>query len=431
MIGTHTVVAFDPSATGDSVDVSCLVDEVAINHGRDSASGQPTASSATIDFTVGPDAPLPALVDIGAVVVVETTVNGDTFVRFVGRVTDLTLAWDDAGQDTPNAGVGQIVAVSMLADLARRVVGDTPFPQELDGARIGRVANAAGEPIAPASLDPGTVQILARDIDAQPALDVMQEVAEQSGGIVWQTRAGEVRYADAEHRRGVMPSLLVDSCDVLVTPQWVRNLEGLVNEVSIGYGVAPEGGEQPRYVASVPESVTRYGRYDYSFTTELAALADAQAMGQLVLVRNASPVWILTALPVDLDGLDAAHTAQVLGLEMHALMQITGFPVIGSTPTIGNLWVEGWRERLAYGVHEIELAVSGYCRTAPPPRWNDLDPAWTWDTISPALTWDGAVCLGPMPPRYDIWDGVPASVRWDDIAPSVTWDTYSPALVEG
>ena len=40
---------------------------------------------------------------------------------------------------TPNAGVAQVVAVSVLADYSRRVIGDTPFPQELDGARVARM----------------------------------------------------------------------------------------------------------------------------------------------------------------------------------------------------------------------------------------------------------------------------------------------------
>ena len=35
-----------------------------------------------------------------------------------------------------------------------------------------------------------------------------------------------------------------------------------MNKVSIGYGIAPEGGEQPRYVADRPDSVTRYGRHE-------------------------------------------------------------------------------------------------------------------------------------------------------------------------
>lgn len=410
-------------STGASADITCLIDELAIVHGREEPTGQPSASAATIDFTTTPAAPLPALVDIGAVIVVSTTTATGESVRFTGRVTDISLAWDDAGSETPDAGVGQLVAVSLLADLARRVVGDVPWPQEIDGTRVQRIATAAGEPLDPAWSDPGTVQIVPRDVDSQAALDLMHGVADSAGGIVWQTRGSELRYADSEHRRGAAPGLILDACDVLVTPTWMRNLAGLVNDISIGYGVAPEGGEQPRYLATDAASVTKYGRYEYSVATELAALADATAMGQLLMIRNSSPVWVLTALPIDLAGLSAEETDRLLALEMHDLIQVTGMPAIGSAPTAANLWVEGWREKLAHGVHEIEMAVSGFCRTSPPPRWDDLPPNQTWDSMNQTITWNEAVCLGPIPDT-GMWDSTPATLRWDAVNPALTWDTY-------
>jgi hypothetical protein len=413
-------------STGASADISCLIDELSIIHGRDDTTGQPNAAAATIDFTTTPTAPLPAWMDIGSVIIVTSRLadaGGTQSTRFTGKVTDLSLAWDDAGTETPDAGVGQITAVATLAELGRRVVGDEPWTQELDGARVTRIASLAAIPLDPAWSDPGTVQINPRDVDAQPALDLMQSVANSAGGVVWQTRAGDIRYADSEHRRGAAPSLVLDSCDVLVTPRWSRNLAGLVNDLSIGYGVAPEGGEQPRYSASDAASMTKYGRYEYSVTTELAALADATALGNLLLVRNSSPVWVLSAMPLDLKGLSDTETAQLLGLEMHDLIQVTGMPAIGAAPTAANMWVEGWHERLAYGVHEMELAVSGFCRTTPPPRWDDVPPGTTWDTMNQAMTWNDAVCMGPIPDTKT-WDSTPATTRWDSVPASVTWDTY-------
>jgi hypothetical protein len=416
MIGLHTV-------TVGGIDVSCWVDEVATNYGRDESTGQPDAASATIDLTTDPDDPLPAAVEIGAAVVISTTLNGVTYRRFTGKLTDIALGWDDAGPDTPEAGIGQLVAVGALADLARRVVGDAPFPAELDGARVSRVLTLAGKPPDPAFSDPGTVQVLARDVDSQAALDVVQGTADSASGIVWETVAGEVRYADAAHRRGVTVALDLDACDVLVTPTWKRDLSGLVNGVSIGYGVAPDGGEQPRYVASNAESVARFGTFDYSLTTELAALADAQALGGLLLARNSSPVWLMTALPVDVAGLDLARSAVLLSLEMHSLVRLTGLPAIASAPTSALVWVEGWSDRLAWGVHEVELIVSGFCRTVPPPRWNDVPPENTWDTMPSSLTWDSAACMGP-PANRGRWDDQPASTRWNMLDPALTWDTF-------
>ena len=372
MAGLHAVLV-------GSADISCLVDSVSISHGRDDPGSQPEASSATISLSV--DAPdlLPGVVDVGALVAVTSQTAGGTYERFSGRVTDLALGWDEAGADTPDNGVGQIVAVGILAELGRRVVGDTPFPQELDGARVARVMAAAGITLDPLFSDPGTVQLLPRDVDAQQALDVAHSAAVSATGVLWQTRAGLVRYADSDHRRGATAALTLDACDVLVSPTWRRTLEGLVNSVSIGYGPEPVEGDASRYVASNAESIAKWGTYAYSTTTELAALSDAQAQGELLLVRNSSPVWVMAALPVDVAGLDAAQYEALLGLDMHSLVTLTGLPGLGTAPTSAHLWVEGWREELAWGTHELELVVSGYCRTVPPPRWDDVASSWQWD----------------------------------------------------
>lgn len=424
--GEHTVTVA-PADGSAAVDISCLVDTVTIRHGRDDSTSQPEASAVTLDISRDPlgEFTLPAALDIGAVIHVSTTTGGGlTADRFVGTATDLVLGWDDDGEDTPDAGEGSVTATGPMDKIARQVVGDEPWLQELDGSRVSRIMAAAGVVLNPATSDPGTVQILARDVDSQAALDLARGVAESASGMVWETRGGEVRYADAAHRRGIASSLTLDACDILITPTWRRTLEGLVNAVSLGYGVAPEGGEQPRYLASNETSKGRWGTYEYSFTTELATLADASALGNLLMGRNSSPVWLMVALPVDVEGLDDDRYAALLGLEMHSLITLTGLPAIGSAPTTSLFWVEGWTETLGPGIHEIELVVSGYCRTVPPPRWDDVDPAWTWDTIRPpSMTWDDATCWGP-PVDFGRWNDVPASLRWDAIPASVTWDTW-------
>lgn len=374
---THTVTV-TPAAGGAAVDISSLVEQVTIHHGRDDDSGQPEASSATVDLLRVSPALIPPELDIGAALQVTTTTPAVSSQRFGGRVTDMSLGWKEEGEDTPDWGAGQVVAVGHLADPGRRVVGDAPFPQELDGARVSRVLALAGITLDPLTSDPGTVQILARDIDSQPALNVAQDAAQGASGMVWQTRAGEVRYADALHRRGIASSLSLDASQLMVTPTWRRSIEGLVNDVSVGYGATPSGGEQPRYLADEPGSKAKWGEYGYSITTALAALADAQALGQLLLVRNSKPAWSMAALPVAVDVLDQPTYEALLGLELHSLVTITGMPAISTAPTSATLWVEGWRETLGWGVHELELAVSAYCRTVPPPRWNDVDPGWLW-----------------------------------------------------
>jgi hypothetical protein len=268
------------------------------------------------------------------------------------------------------------------------------------------------------------VQILPRDVDSQPALDVAQSTAVSAGGLVWNTRSGDIRYADADHRRGATAELEMDACDILVTPQWSRTTAGLINDVSIGYGVDPDGGDQPRYTNERADSIAMFGRYGFTTTTELAALADATAMGQLLLTRNRAPVWLMSALPVDVAGLTDEQTASLLTLEMSGLITLTGLPAAGSAPTTAILWVEGWTETLAYGAHEMTLIVSGYCRTSPAPRWNDVGPDTTWNDQGD-ITWDDSTCLGPIP-NMGRWTDVPASVRWHQVPFNTTWDNYAP-----
>jgi len=311
-----------------------------------------------------------------------------------------------------------------MGDLGRRVIGDTPWPQELDGARVARILAAAGVTTNPAHNDPGRSQILARDVDAQPALNLAQEVADSASGMLWETRVGEVCYADADHRRNMTPSLTLDACDVLVTPVWQRTTDGLINSATVAYGVAPAGGERPVYTANNAPSRDRYGRYEVSKTTVLADLVDAQALALLLTTRNATPVWVMAALPVDVAALDVDRTTALLTMDVHDLLELTGLPAVGDVPTTTSLWLEGWAETLRAGEHELTLSVSGYCRTVPPPRWDDVRPEVTWDTIG-TLTWDEATCFGPLPIRGDRWNDQPASTRWDFLTPDQTWDTFT------
>ena len=126
-------------------------------------------------------------------------------------------------------------------------------------------------------------------------------------------------------------------------------------------------------------------------------------MAGLLIARNAYPVWIMPELPIDVVALDADATTALLTLDVGDLVDLTGLPKLTeSAPTTAALWVEGWTERLAWGVHEIALVVSGYCRTVPPPTWDDPPPDLTWDDLAA--------------PVYGVGGLTPAPATWDDMA---------------
>jgi hypothetical protein len=399
--------------------VECQVMSAAIVHGRDDPTSQPVASTATLEV-VGP---LPSTAVIGARVGLEAELDGIRYARFSGEITDLGVGWDSVDIARP-----RIIAAGDLARLGRRPVGDVPWPQELDGARVSRILTLAGFPPDPLLSDPGTVAVLPRDVDRQPALALAQSTASDGAGMVWQDREGRIRYADGLHRRGAPTTIELRACDIGIGVGWSASLEGLFNEAHIRYGTAPTGGgDQPEVVASDQASIDARGLFGASLTTQLATAVDAQKRADLTVGRQADPAWILDGLELDLSILDHARTVKLLeAVEVHELVSVTGLPTSSPIPS-AFLWVEGWRESIV-GVDGgvswvISFATSDYCRTGAPPAWDDLPSSVSWDTLDPARTWDRATCIPPQPSQGR-WHDVPASLRWDTLDPAVTWDTW-------
>lgn len=401
---------------GMAVDVACELTQATIHHGRSDPDAQPEASSCTGEFIT--EIPLANLA-IGTPIVIRAAFGSVTASpRFDGFITDVRLGWRD-----PDTVVGQFTAVTGLADMGRRIIGDAPWPSELDGARVARAIQLAGVRTNSTRNDPGVVAILARDVDAQPALDVATEAAVAGGGILWNDRAGQVQYADAEHRRNTPISVELTACDLPMSVEWDQNLDGLVNDVRIRYGLAPDGGEQPEVHAWNQPSIDARGLFGASLSTVIAGSADATKRADYIVARQAVPIWAFvgSALQLDTRFMPAALIEKLLGLEVHDLVHLTGLPE-SSPYTSALLWVEGWVEEISAFDWTLALLVSDYCRTAATPRWDDVDPGYTWDSMG-ALTWDQATCLAPVPPRGR-WDDVPATVRWDGVPPTVTWDTW-------
>lgn len=400
-------------------DVSCLAETATIRHGRGDPSGQPDASTIVVDLPLQ----IPATVTVGTAVVLDAHLGGSTYRRFTGTVTDIAVTFDD-----PDHPVTTVIAASPLAVMGRRIIGDTPWAQELDGARVNRAITLAAVPTDALRTDAGTVAVLARDVDAQPAGDIARDVATDAGGMLWGAKDGAVLYADADHRRGAQPKLTLDTCTMPVDIVWALSTEGMANDVRIRYGPADP---QDEYHATDTGSIATFGKYGVSLSTQLAAAGDAQARAGMILARSSDPAWVLTGVGIflevvskviDDDAADLAYTAALLGLEIHDLVSVTGLPA-ASPYTSAILFVEGWQETISWGSWRLALAVSDFCRTSPEPRWDDVPASYTWDTF-PDLTWDEATCVGPIPPS-GTWNDVAASLRWDQVDPSITWDTWS------
>lgn len=396
--------------------IECHVLSADIHHGRDDATTQPIASTAVIEV-IGD---LPDTIDIGQPLIVNAVIDNLITPRFVGEITDIRMAWASVDLPTP-----QIIAAGNLARIGRRIVGDVPWPEELDGDRITRILTLAGFPPDPLYSDAGTVNVLARDVDKQFALDLAHETAIDGGGILWQDVAGRILYADAEHRRNARLAYTFDACNVGVGCGWVKSLEGVVNDLHLRYGPTPVGGgEQAEVHALDQASIDASDTFAASISTSISLQADAQKRANEIIVRQADTSWILGGLEVDLAFLPETDILALLSIvNIHDMIAVIGLPPDGpAADTL--LWVEGWHETIEAESWRIAYATSDYCRTAAFARWDDMIQSVTWDSVDPTLVWDKAACFPPLTAGGSAWDQTPATTRWDTVDPAINWDQW-------
>lgn len=397
---------------------------VSIRHGRTKPDAQPDASSVSL---VSRDALLPEVgqtltVELGASAVAAFGTAAAAKPRFVGRVTTAQVI-PEPGDQAHRRRVN-VTATGRLSTLGRQYVGDAPWPQELDGARVARLlALATGVTVGP--VDSGTVAILPRDVDRQPLLKLAQDVATDADGVLLQLRDGSVAYHDADHRQVVPVSVELLPSEVLWPVVWQQDLDGMVNDLTVGYGAAEP---QAEYREVDDQAVAAYGLYAAKVSTQLADAATAEAYALLTVARRGRPWWDLSTMALDLvRGLGTTaelhpHAAKLLALELGDLVQITSWPSSGPQQ-LGRLWVEGWTETITPTSWAMSFAVTPYGRTGPAARWLDVKPADTWAAFPAALTWAQLAAWDPGITTTTFWSGAPSATTWAT-APAVTWAAW-------
>lgn len=339
--------------------------------------------------------------------------------RFVGQVTDVAAAPGVAGVTGP--ALVSVVAAGSLARLGRLVVGDTPWPAERDGARAARIlalaAANAGVTVGP--VDVGTVDVLGRDVDAQPALELLTELAGQAGSLLVQRRDGTLEWHDANHRRGT-PAVLAGlaAANILTGSRWEQTLAGAVNDLTVGYGT---GDPQATVRVQDAPSVAAYGRLAGSTGTALATLTDATVRAGDVVGRRSRPRWRVDGLTVELlRTVSPSQAASLAGAEVGSLLTLTGLPETGPF-SAARMFVEGWSEEIAPDGWTLALDVTEYGLTGPSPRWVDVPATVKWSGVPASTTWLAAVSWYAGDANAGRYVDRPASRRWSQ--ESATWAT--------
>lgn len=401
---TFDVVPIDPTGIGP----------IAITYGRRRAFAR--VETGTCSFAYYADATAAELPEIGQWVVIRLgsdalstfALTGDPDVagtpawnasyRFTGNVTDARLR--------PGKGPGGRAIVTVIATGTRRRLANIrvpagPFASHDDATRALVILNdaydeatlsgAPGFAWRPLASEDGSVTLRAELVTDSmvSALELLDTVAEDARSVLAETRDGELWYQSSEVRSQSdgTPEMTLDADTVLWPSEWAKNLDGMVNDLTVKYGPDPQAETQ----VLDGQSVRLYGVQGAEVATLLAAQADADAFAALEVGRRSRPWWEMPALNLELTrGIPAATAGELLqAMRVSALIGIEDFPAAAPI-TADSLWVEGWTETITRAGWFLDVVVSPFRQTGPPITWAEIDPGIDWDDVPEDRSWLGA-----------------------------------------
>jgi hypothetical protein len=342
-----------PVVSVAGVEVACdaVLLPLSITHGRSELTSQPDAPS--LDLSIKGRVPWqrndPITVTVGGVP------------RFSGFIDSIT---------TDYVGMGFVTAVSGIGWLAKAGAvrpSIPPRPVEGDAERVTAyldVFDAASPLWSYRVQGTSTVQLIGQDVDGgHTVLDLVHDVCDSTGGILWQARDGAVVYGTANHRTGEKSSLYINECDILDGIEWVKNGAVLVNRVKVKYGGEPRA----EHVDEDAASIAAEGPKEVSVDSLLNEVTDATMLANLVLFRRAKPYW-------NLPGGILVRTRDMSLGEYRALLELDVSSEVAvrvnrnpSAPEnlvewIVEGWAEEWNAEAGELHHTMQLSLSDRAR---------------------------------------------------------------------
>lgn len=305
---------------------------------------------------------------------------------FRGRVTDLSTTWDPTAPRKWRTTT-KLTALDPVGELVNVPVGDTPWPAESAADRAARITA-----LLPGSwvIDPAPMMLAPRDVDAQPALALLDELAQTASatGGVWfdpNTLTAHVM-SDASRPRDTKPTVTVNACDLLPDAEWLEQVGDVVNDATVTYRDAATPSTVLEARSRLELLGDSAGRRHETITTTLTSAADASARAIAHTSRYGRPTPRLRSLTLTSKSATSRDAAErILKAIPTDLVRVLELPPPAPGEWLG--FVEGWALTLLDpDTYAVTVNLS-------PSVWSGLFLAW--DQVGSPVRLDSAAWLKP------------------------------------
>ena len=337
---------------------------------------------------------------------------------FGGDITDVTVQVRNTGASATVIEY-TLIAMGSLARIAKEIYTDT-ISQDEDGNQIYDVLSSvllgtwndvpaastwatynATETWANAvnlglgEIDqPGLYTMENRGSNPDTIYNILSLIANSAFGYLYEDNAGNIGYADADHRQNYLLTngyVDLDAGHALGSGLSTVMRSGDVrNDVLINYG----NNFNSQETAISTESIALYGYKSESINSVLHSAVDAQAVADRYIAQRAfpQPQFQSITFPMTNPEIDNSDRDALLGVFMGLPVYLANLPTQISGGTFEG-YVEGWSWSTRFNELFLTINVSPTAFSQVAMRWNTTPITETWQTIDPTLTWEYATIV--------------------------------------
>ncbi len=344
--------------------------------------------------------------------------TGSYVTIFGGDITDVTVS---AGANGSIATVIEytLLAMGSLAKLAKEIFNDN-LSQDEDGNQIETILSSVladswndvpaatqwntydptiqwqdAEVQGLGEIDtPGLYTMSSQSNITDNVYNVAADVANSAFGYLYEDNAGNIGYADADHRQNYLAIngyIDLDANHALGAGlSTIMRSADVRNDIYVNYGT----NYNQQVTASDPASIATYGYKAETINSRVHGSGDAQIIADRYITQRAFPIAAFQSItfPITNPEIDDADRDDLLAVFMGMPVNIENLPSQISGGQFQG-YVEGWSWSTRFNELFLTINVSPTAFSQEAMRWNQVPAVEAWNTIDPTLQWEYATIV--------------------------------------